>query len=53
MTNLRDSPLGHAATYADAYDPGLLFAVDRAPLRDELGLGATLPFRGVDVCNAY
>ena len=53
MTNLRDSPLGHATTYADAYDPRLLFAVDRAPQRDELGLGATLPFRGFDVWNAY
>ena len=53
MTNLRDSPLGHATTYADAYDPRLLFAVDRTPQRDELGLGATLPFRGFDVWNAY
>lgn len=53
MTDLRDSPLGHAATYAERYDPMLLFAVERAPLRAELGLGATLPFRGADVWNAY
>jgi 7-cyano-7-deazaguanine reductase len=53
MTDLRDSPLGHATTYADAYDPKLLFAVDRKPLRDELGLSDPLPFRGVDRWNAY
>jgi 7-cyano-7-deazaguanine reductase len=53
MTDLRDSPLGHAATYADRYDPSLLFAVDRKPLRDELGIGDRLPFGGVDRWNAY
>jgi 7-cyano-7-deazaguanine reductase len=53
MTDLKASPLGHATTYADAYDPGLLFPVERAPLRAELGFGAALPFRGVDVWNAY
>jgi len=53
MTNLHDSPLGHATTYADAYDAALLFPVDRAPQREELGLGTGLPFRGFDVWNAY
>ena len=53
MTDLHDSPLGHATTYADAYDPALLFPVDRAPQRAELGLGDPLPFRGVDLWNAY
>jgi 7-cyano-7-deazaguanine reductase len=53
MTDLASSPLGHATTYADAYDPALLFAVERAPLRAEIGLGATLPFRGVDTWTAY
>ncbi len=53
MTDLRDSPLGHATTYADAYDAALLFAVERKPLRDELGLSDALPFRGVDRWNAY
>ena len=52
MTDLRASPLGHAATYAERYDPALLFAVERAPLRGELGPGAP-PFRGADVWNAY
>ena len=53
MTDLGASPLGHATTYADEYDPGLLFPVDRAPLRAELGLGMPLPFDGADVWNAY
>jgi len=53
VTDLRKSPLGHATTYADAYDARLLFAVDRKPLRDELGLSDPLPFRGVDRWNAY
>ena len=37
MTDLTRSPLGHAATYADAYDPRLLFPVERAPLRVHSG----------------
>jgi 7-cyano-7-deazaguanine reductase len=53
MTDLQASPLGHATSYADAYDPGLLFPVDRAPLRAELGLAGPPPFRGADVWNAY
>ena len=53
MTDLDASPLGHATTYAEHYDPGLLFPVERAPLRAELGLPAALPFRGVDLWTAY
>jgi 7-cyano-7-deazaguanine reductase len=53
MTDLGASPLGHATTYADAYDPQLLFAVERAPQRAELGFGRALPFHGVDLWNAY
>ena len=53
MTDLGASPLGRATVYADTYDPGLLFAVERAPLRDGLAFGATLPFRGADLWTAY
>jgi 7-cyano-7-deazaguanine reductase len=53
MTDLRSSPLARAATYPDRLDPGLLFPVDRAPQREELGFGAALPFRGVDLWTAY
>jgi 7-cyano-7-deazaguanine reductase len=31
----------------------LLFPIARAPLRAALGIGAPLPFRGVDIWNAY
>jgi 7-cyano-7-deazaguanine reductase len=53
MTDLGASPLGHATTYAEKYDPGLLFPVERAPQRAELGFGAELPFHGVDLWTAY
>jgi len=53
MTDLAASPLGHATTYAEGYDPGLLFPVERAPLRAELGLHGPLPFHGVDWWTAY
>jgi len=53
MTDLTASPLGHATTYADAYDPALLFAVERAPLRAELGIATALPFGGFDWWTAY
>lgn len=53
MTDLGASPLGHATTYAERYDPGLLFPVERAPLRGELALAVPLPFRGADLWTAY
>jgi 7-cyano-7-deazaguanine reductase len=53
MTDLAASPLGHATTYSDTYDPKLLFAVERAPQRREIGIVATLPFQGQDVWTAY
>lgn len=53
MTDLTRAPLGHATTYADAYDPTLLFPIERAPLRAELGLTDPLPFRGADLWTAY
>jgi 7-cyano-7-deazaguanine reductase len=53
MTDLDASPLGRATAYAECYDPRLLFPVERAPLRAELGFGAALPFGGVDLWTAY
>jgi len=53
MTDLTASPLGHATTYADRYDPKLLFPVERAEQRAELGLSPPLPFGGVDLWTAY
>jgi 7-cyano-7-deazaguanine reductase len=53
MTDLDDSPLGHATTWAARYDPGLLFPVQRAPLRAGLWQGEAPPCRGVDLWTAY
>lgn len=52
--SLADAPLGHDVPYPDSYDPALLFPLDRAANRAALGMdGASLPFRGVDIWNAY
>ena len=49
------SPLGRPISHVESYTPGLLFAIDRAPKRAEIGLaaGATLPFTGADLWSAY
>jgi len=49
----RLGPLGQATGYPDRYDASLLFAVSRAPQREEIGIRATLPFTGADVWTAY
>lgn len=46
-------PLGKATSYSSQYDPGLLCPIPRRLKRDELGLPLELPFRGVDIWNAY
>lgn len=46
-------PLGHATDYPDTYDASLLFAVARAPQREELGIRGRLPFTGADVWTAF
>lgn len=53
MNAPHDSPLGKSSAYPDRYDARLLFPVPRAPQRTALGIGAALPFHGVDVWNAY
>jgi 7-cyano-7-deazaguanine reductase len=53
MGTIPGSPLGKAARYPDRYDPALLYPVDRAPQRAELGIGATLPFDGRDCWTAW
>lgn len=47
------SPLGKIASYIDQYDPALLFPLPRAAKRQELGLGAQLPFFGADIWTAF
>ena len=48
-----DSPLGKSVGTSPHYEPGLLFPIARASKREQLGLGGALPFRGVDIWNAY
>ncbi len=48
-----NTPLGKATAYLSEYDPSLLCPFPRQLKRDELGLGAKLPFTGVDIWNAY
>lgn len=49
----QESPLGKATIYSSQYDPELLFAISRGKSRAGLELGATLPFSGVDIWNAW
>lgn len=55
MSTPERSPLGKAVSYADQYDPALLFPIDRRDKRREIGLadGVPLPFIGEDLWNAY
>lgn len=53
MTSAEHSSLGKSVAYRDEYDASLLFPIPRALKREELGIGGTLPFHGVDVWNAY
>ena len=47
------SQLGKTSSYADQYDPGLLFPLPRAPTRDEIGISGQPPFLGADLWTAY
>ncbi|WP_373975358.1 NADPH-dependent 7-cyano-7-deazaguanine reductase QueF [Chitinibacter sp. SCUT-21] len=47
------SPLGKTVSYITEYDPSLLFPIARQGKRDEIGIGAQLPFMGLDIWNGY
>ncbi len=53
MSDLTEIPLGKTTEYPSRYDAGLLYPVPRRLKRDELGIGASLPFHGEDVWNSY
>lgn len=54
MSTPEASPLGKTSAYIDHYDASLLFPIERQGKRDEIGIDSQhLPFRGVDVWNAY
>jgi 7-cyano-7-deazaguanine reductase len=50
MTEL---PLGKTTSYPDRYAPDVLCRIERADNRARIGLGAALPFSGVDIWNAW
>ncbi|OUL78964.1 NADPH-dependent 7-cyano-7-deazaguanine reductase QueF [Paraburkholderia hospita] len=47
------SPLGKPSSYTEQYDASLLFPIARKNAREQIGIGATLPFFGTDIWNAY
>lgn len=52
--SVETSPLGKETRYINQYDPSLLYPIPRQPARESLGLVASsLPFKGVDIWNAY
>ncbi|RRJ84569.1 NADPH-dependent 7-cyano-7-deazaguanine reductase QueF [Aestuariirhabdus litorea] len=51
--DLHLSPLGKQSEYVCEYSPQLLHPIARSENRAALGIGELLPFRGVDIWNAY
>jgi 7-cyano-7-deazaguanine reductase len=47
------SPLGKNTTYVSHYSPELLFPIPRQLNRDAINVPNPLPFKGVDIWNAY
>lgn len=47
------NPLGRQTDYISVYAPQLLFPIPRAESRALLGIGAALPFYGVDIWTGY
>ena len=51
---LKQSPLGQETAYINSYDPSLLYPIARDLNWKEAGVDrASLPFKGVDIWNAY
>lgn len=50
---MNDLPLGKPTDYSSNYTADLLCPIERRLSRDTLGIGDQLPFKGVDVWNAY
>lgn len=50
---MNHNPLGRQTDYVSVYAPQLLFPIPRAESRSLLGIGATLPFYGVDIWTGY
>jgi 7-cyano-7-deazaguanine reductase len=53
MDSPEESQLGKPVGYADQYDPTLLFPIERATKRAELGIDGAPPFFGADLWTAF
>lgn len=51
--NMLESPLGKKTTYISHYQRDLLFPIPRKVKRDEIRVPDRLPFKGIDIWNAY
>lgn len=45
--------LGKASQYVNTYTPSLIFPIERAPTREEMGITGPLKFMGADLWTAY
>lgn len=53
MSTLTEAPLGKKTAYVSRYQRDLLFPIARKTTRAKLGLSEPLPFKGIDIWNAY
>ena len=50
---MSSNPLGQSTDFPKEYAPEALFSIPRSDGRATLGIGADVPFRGVDIWNAW
>jgi 7-cyano-7-deazaguanine reductase len=53
MNHPENSSLGKATQYSSEYDPTLLYPIERAPKRAEIGISGAPRFLGCDLWTAY
>ncbi len=53
MNRPENSQLGKSSAYPDRYDPALLYPMERAPKRAEIGITGQPRFMGCDLWTAY
>lgn len=52
-TIMEQTPLGKTVSYEQDYNPKLLLAIPRQLKRDEIAVGPSLPFKGMDIWNGF
>jgi 7-cyano-7-deazaguanine reductase len=53
IQTVEQSQLGKDTVYSSDYEPSLLFPIPREEQRKQIGIPSELPFRGIDLWNAY